>query len=391
MATIGIDASRANVGHRTGTEWYIFNLLKELTQIIPAEHSVVLYTKEELRNDFGKLPANWSNQVLRWPPKLLWTQMRMSLHMLRKKHRPDILFIPAHTIPVKHPKKTVYVAHDLGFERYEDIYSHSYIGGPIMNIAVRIATLGKYSTNELDYHRWSMQFAIKHAAKIIAISQFTKSELQDVYQVPDSKIAVVHNGFSGNDYKPVVQQSAQPPYLLFVGRIEHKKNILNLIEAFAILKKQYHIPHILQLAGSPGNGFKEIEQRVAQHGLQADVQFTGYVPQSEMNTLMSGADAFVFPSHYEGFGIPVLEALACNTLVACSDIAPLREVGGSACKYFNKDIPTSMADTIFNLINLPPDQKLQLRDAGQEQVAQFSWNACANNTWQVLESVLQSS
>lgn len=391
MATIGIDASRANVENRTGTEWYIYNLLRKFKDIISTEHRVVLYTKEPLRADFGKLPVNWSNQVLRWPPKLLWTQARMSIHMLRKKNRPDLLFIPAHTIPLVHPKKTVYVAHDLGFERHEDIYSHSYIGGRLMNIAVKLMTLGKYSTNELDYHRWSMQFAIKHAAKIIAISEFTKQELQTVYNVPDTQIAVVHNGFSSEDYTPVNVDRAQPPYLLFVGRIEHKKNILNLVEAFGLLKKEYKIPHILKLAGSPGNGYEEIKERIAKYALQHDIEFTGYVPQSQMNTLMSGADVFVFPSHYEGFGIPILEALACNTLVACSDIPPLREVGGTSCNYFDKDVPKSIADTIYSVIHLRPEQKQHLQEAGQMRVKQFFWQTCANNTWQVLESVLQLS
>ncbi len=389
MTTIGIDASRANVENRTGTEWYIYNLLLQLKNIIPPEYRVVLYTKEALRTDFGELPKNWSNQILRWPPKLLWTQARMSIHMLRKKNRPDVLFIPAHTIPVIHPKKTVYVAHDLGFERHENIYSHLYIGGRFMNALVRIATFGKYSTNELDYHRWSMQFAISHAAKIIAISEFTKNELQDVYNVPDKQIAVVHNGFSQEDYKAVDVQPAQPPYLLFVGRIEHKKNILNLVEAFVILKQRYKIPHILKLVGSPGNGYEEIQEQIQTNELQNSVQFTGYVPQSDMNRVMSGADVFIFPSHYEGFGIPVLEALACNTLVACSDIPALREIGGTDCSYFNKDIPKSIADTIYNVLNLPSDQKAHMRASGQRRIQQFTWRKCAINTWQVLESVLQ--
>ena len=129
MYTIGIDASRANVEHRTGTEWYIYNLLHQFKTTIPKSYRVILYTKEPLRQDVLPLPENWENQVLRWPPKLLWTQLRMSLTMLRSSRRPDVLFIPAHTIPVIHPKNTIYVAHDLGFERYAELYANTYIGG----------------------------------------------------------------------------------------------------------------------------------------------------------------------------------------------------------------------------------------------------------------------
>lgn len=391
MAIIGIDASRANVEQRTGTEWYIYSLLRELTTIIPAEHKVVLYTKEPLRSDFGVFPSQWTNQVLRWPPQLLWTQLRLSLKMLRKRSRPDILFIPAHTIPMIHPRKTVYVAHDLGFERFSELYSRSYIGGSIMNALVRIGTLGVYGTSELDYHRWSMQFAIRHATKVIAISKFTKSELQEVYKVPSNQISVVYNGFSSQDYKPVTTPPSVPPYILFVGRLEYKKNIPNLIDAFAILKQKYHLPHQLTLIGTPGFGFSEIQKRIIWHGLDKDVLMPGYVAQSHMPTLMSGAAAFVFPSHYEGFGIPILEALACNALVVCSDIPVLREIGQNACRYFDKDDSRSIARVIAETLQLSEAEKLQMHQAGQQRVTDFSWRACAQNTWQVLQSVLQLS
>ena len=103
--TIGIDASRANLKKKTGTEWYAFYLIEELKKVIPAEYRVILYSKEPLQGDLGKLPVNWKNKVLNWPPKFLWTQMRMSLEMLKFWSRPNILFVPAHTIPIVHPKK----------------------------------------------------------------------------------------------------------------------------------------------------------------------------------------------------------------------------------------------------------------------------------------------
>ncbi|MFA6474620.1 MAG: glycosyltransferase family 1 protein [Patescibacteria group bacterium] len=385
MITIGIDASRANVRQRTGTEWYCYYLLKNFARIYdPTQHHIVLYLKEPLVADLKDLPADWEIRILRWPPKLLWTQLRLSLTMLVPWLRPDVLFIPAHTIPLIHVRNTVYVAHDLGFERNAALYANTYIGGKILHWLIKILTLGKYGTTELDYHRYSMRFAVRHAKKIITISEFTKHELQNCYTVSDHKIAVVHNGYDRTSYyetpnKVTMTQS----YLFFVGRIELKKNINNLILAFAELKHTRHIPEQLWLAGQPGFGYEQITQLVKDQKLERDVKFLGYTEASALPDLMRQASAFIFPSHYEGFGIPVLEALAVGTKVACSDIGALREVGGEACWFFNQTDPHHMAQTILTC--LQADQSVA-RQKSLTQVKQFSWERCAEQTWQVLLS-----
>lgn len=390
MKVIGIDASRANTTERTGTEWYIFNLIQQLKQLIPTDqYKVILYTKEPLLDDLLPLPTNWINQVLHWPPQLLWTQLRMSFTMLRPSKRPDLLFIPAHTIPIIHPRNSVYVAHDLGFERIPELYSNAYIGGRLMNALVRIGTLGHYSTNELDYHRWSMRFAVKHAKKIIAISEFTRSELMSLYNASSGMVTVIHNGMSNTDYTPLPSVPLpEQPYILYVGRIEHKKNILKLVEAFSECKQRFHIPHQLMLVGSPGYGYEEIAQTIKQHNLESDVIQPGYVPQAKMNLLMNQASAFVFPSQYEGFGIPVLEALSAGIPVACSDIPPLREIGGNACWYFDQRNSVAMAETIVSALRASHDERERKQQIGFETVKQFTWERCALQTWQVLQTIV---
>ncbi|MDP3971186.1 MAG: glycosyltransferase family 1 protein [bacterium] len=391
MRVIGIDASRANIKKRTGTEWYIFNLLNQLKDIIPQDnYKVILYTKEPLLEDLLPLPKNWENVVLRWSPKLMWTQIRMSIAMLRFWSRPDILFIPAHTIPIIHPKRSVYVAHDLGFENSPELYANSYIGGSIVNFIVRVFTFGKYSTSELDYHRWSMNFAAKHASKIITISEFTKSELKSRYQIEDSKILVVHNGFSSHEYHPVPDTNNQKQYILYIGRLEHKKNIVNLIKAFNILRNKYKLNHQLYLVGSPGNGYENIKSEILKHNLHDVVQELGYVEQDKMNVLMNDASLFIFPTNYEGFGIPILEALATGTTVVCSDIPPLKEVCEDACIYFNHHDPESIAAKMNSAINLSEIDRKQLSDVGFERVKFFSWQKCADKTWKALKSELDA-
>lgn len=393
MITIGIDASRANVTKRTGTEWYIFNLLQQFKQLIPENFRVIIYTKEPLLADLHPLPANWQNCVLHWPPRLLWTQLRLSFAMLKWWSRPDILFIPAHTIPLIHPKKTIYVAHDLGFERYAELYANNYIGGAWMNRLIRLLSFGQYNTSELDYHRWSMRFAAHHAFKIITISKFTKQELQHFYSIPEEKITVVYNGFSAQDYPPVQPELTKTvaPYLLFIGRIEHKKNIVNLIKAFSIVHHEFHLPHTLKLIGMPGFGYEDILHEIKQQAVTETVELCGYIPQTQMHQVMKQAAVFVFPSNYEGFGIPILEAMSTGTIVACSDIPALREIGGEVPYYFDKDNPTIMAQTIVTAVRNTSVIQAERRTLGYQRVQQFSWQRCAQQTWQVIQESISPS
>lgn len=168
--TIGIDASRANKKEKTGTEWYSYYLIQHLKKIIPPQYRVILYAKEPLTDGLEILPANWQSKVLNWPPKFLWTQWRLSLEMLF--HPVDLLFVPAHTISLIHPKKTVTVCHDIGFVRFPQYYS----------------------VKERMYHRFTMWLALKCAKIIITPSQFTKNEIMDVYKVSEKKIKVIYHG-----------------------------------------------------------------------------------------------------------------------------------------------------------------------------------------------------
>lgn len=388
MKTIGIDASRANVRHRTGTEWYCFHLLHELAKLISTdEYRVVLYVKEPLVEDMQALAQHWEVRVLRWPPRLLWTQLRLSLHLLRRKQRPDILFIPAHTIPLIHPKRTVYVAHDLGFERQPQLYANTYIGGRFMNLLVRIGSFGRYGTSELDYHRWSMRFAAQQASKIITISQFTKTELQHFYTVPNERIAVVYNGYNPATLLPVTA-TIERDLFLYIGRIEHKKNIANLIEAFALYKKNHNDKRKLCLIGQLGYGQEDILEKIRDHQLVNDVILPGYVSQTALTSYWQRAIAFVFPTNYEGFGIPILEAMSAGTVVVCSDIPPLREVGDDACIYFDHKSPAAMAQAMAQAAGLSSDERQHYLAAGQKRVVLFSWQRCAQQTWQVIKAQL---
>jgi glycosyltransferase involved in cell wall biosynthesis len=379
---IGIDASRANQAQKTGTEWYSFYLIQKLKEIIPEEYKVILYSKEKLRGGLEDLPKNWQSKVLNWPIKFLWTQLRFSLAMLKFWSRPDLLFVPAHTIPVIHPKKTVLVAHDIGFEKYPDLYSDKKIGPS--------------HATELDYHRWAMRFAVRHAHHIITVSQFSKKEIIDFYHYPKDKISVVHNGFANNSYFPLTLEERKNsvqilnkynlkiPYFLFIGRLEYKKNIPRLIEAYNILKNKYKIQHKLVLIGSKSFKYELIENKINKYQLKTDIIEPGYVEQEDMNIIMNFADLFVLPSQYEGFGIPVLEAMAAGTAVVCSNIPPLKEIAGLAANYFNPHDENEIAKIIYETLN----NKEYLIKEGFICAKKYSYQKCAENIWNILHNII---
>ncbi|PJA93039.1 MAG: hypothetical protein CO132_04765 [Candidatus Kerfeldbacteria bacterium CG_4_9_14_3_um_filter_45_8] len=391
---IGIDASRANRQHRTGTEWYSFHVIQELKKIIPGDQRVVLYTKEELRDDLAELPSNWSSKVLRWSPGLLWTQLRLSWEMLW--HAPDVLYIPAHTIPLVHPKKIVLVVHDVGFARTNDLYDPKQIGygssvsKRIIDFAVRLITLGRYGASEGDYHRFSMNMAKAHASVILTVSNFSRDEILEVYpDISAEKVLVAHNGFHEREESAQFSDEVlrrlmiNRPFVFYMGRLEEKKNIPRLIRAWA---KARPSGYQLVLGGTSGFGADRIEDEIVKAGLEDSVVRTGWLEDEDATVLLKEATLFVLPSLYEGFGIPVLEAMAAGTPVICSDIVPLHEVAGEAAAFFDPLDEGSMAEVIKRVLN-SVEEKESLVKAGFERIPLFSWTKTAQSTWQAICSV----
>jgi len=416
---IGIDASRANRQHKSGTEWYAFYLIKHLAKIDP-DNQYILYTDYPLSDGLDDLTSdsfqskqnipkfdsngyqiitshhnNFKAKVLNWPFKFFWTLGRLSLEMIT--HKPDVLFVPAHTLPLIHPKKSVVTIHDIGFKRQTKLYTKDKLGykSKILHTLVTLFTLGRHRPTQIDYLDWSTKFALNHAQKIITISNFSKAELIDVYKANPSQITVVYNGYNDNIYKQLSSEKTEitlarngitRPYIFYVGRLEKKKNISNLIEAFALLKQNHpEIHHKLILVGNASYGFDEIKYNISEYNLDHEVIMTGWINELYMPDIFNGADAFVFPSNYEGFGIPLLQAMACGTPIIASDISPVREVTDGAALLFNPDQTADIADKIFKLVTSPGLQK-DLSVKGLTRVKNFNWEKCAQETLKVIIS-----
>ncbi len=416
---IGIDASRANRDHKSGTEWYSYYLIKQLAAI-DKDNQYILYADQPLkdglldldcrevgcsRRDFEfedgyqKLISphnNFRGKILGWPFRFFWTQGRLSLEMIA--HRPDVLFVPAHALPLIHPKNSVVTIHDIGYKYDQALYSQEKIGyqSPAWDWLALALTGGRHHATSLDYLDWSTGYTLKHAQKIITISDFSKQELIKHYQADKKKISVVHNGYNddlfhgGYDTKYISSvldaYGLEQPFIFYVGRLEKKKNIAALVEAYALARQNHGLKHKLYLVGDASFGYDEIKYLINEFNVDGEVVTTGWVEERHLPCIFAGADAFIFPTKYEGFGIPLLQAMASGTPIAASDTAAIPEIAGEAALLFNPDNVRDMSEKIAAIVQNEPLRN-KLKEAGLERVKQFSWEKCARETLKILESV----
>lgn len=396
---IGIDASRANLSHKTGTEWYSWYVIQELKKIIPSEHRVILYSREPLRGELAQMPAHWKSKVLKWPPQVLWTQLRLSLELLL--HRVDVLYISAHTLPLIGGKKNVSVIHDVGFMRNTALYNTTHVTRvrssltkKFLNVAVRMVTLGKYSASERDYHRFAFFWALKKSNAIITISQFSFHEIEAcAYDESVSRrMRVIYNGFvrrtvPHNAHDRVARLGLTRPYILTLGRVEEKKNMLRCVESFSGMLEEERWNGDLVCVGSFGYGADRIRARVDELRIADRVHFLEWQDEETVAALLSRADVFYFPTVYEGFGMPVVEALDLGIPVACSDIPPLKEIAQDAAVFFDPLSVEDMANALVRITSEDTDTRTARSARGKNIAQHFSWSTTAEQTWEVITSV----
>ena len=365
---IGIDASRANEEQKTGVGSYAYNVILQLKKEIPPHVKVILYSREQLKGDLGTLPENWENKVLNWAPKYLWTQIRMSLEMLF--HKPDILFVPAHVFPVIRPKRTVMMVHDVAAMRFPEGYNFF----------------------QQWYSLWSAKKAEKKLWKIIVPSKFTKEELLELQKGDSNKIHVVHHGYN-NDYKKIIdieelnytkdKYKITKPFLLSVSRLEEKKNTVGIIKSFNILKETEDVQ--LVLIGNPGFGYPEVIKEIGSSKFKEDIIQPGWVSQEDIVRLLNSADVFVFPSLYEGFGLPALEAFACGAPVVTSIGHAVEEVVEGSALCVDARGYSDIADAIKKLLN-NEGLRESLINQGYHRLEHFSWEKTGKETADILLS-----
>lgn len=244
-----------------------------------------------------------------------------------------------------------------------------------------------------DHLRKGMPYSMKRSDKVLTVSQFSKREIQKLLDVPEDKIAVVYNAPSISlnkvDFETLKKKfSIKQNYLLFVGNIEPRKNISRLLRAFELLKKRTGISHQLVIAGGKGWQNEKIFDEAAKIHCKHDVIFTGYVSAEEKNTLYENASAFVFPSLYEGFGIPPLEAMTWGCPVVCAEAASLPEVVGNAACMVDPQSFESIADGMEKVLN-DDEYRIALIHNGYLRAKFFTWENSASQFTNVCKEILE--
>ena len=271
------------------------------------------------------------------------------------------------------PCPTVTTIHDLSFKRYPEFFGLK--DRWLLNRAVK--------------------YAKKHAAMIIAPSEFTKKELVTLYGVDPEKIAVTYEG-NDDQFRTMIEKEAvqsvaekygiEGPYVLTVGIIQPRKNLHRLLEGFAQFKQAHPCEHKLVIVGKYGWKETGLEKKTKDLSLDSEVLLTGYVPYEDLPALYSAADVFVYPSVYEGFGLPPLEAMACGTPVITGNQASLPEIVGEAGLMVDPFDSDAFADALERVL-FDRLLRAEMFALGLDQVGNFSWDAMARQTLAIYHKV----
>ena len=299
--------------------------------------------------------------------RVFWEHFILPIQL--RKLKASVVHFWGNTISFWSPIPVILTIHDLSWHFYDTLFPNS------------------VSKSKIIYLRHLVSYSARRALKIITDSGFSKRELISVLGLPASKITVIP--LAGRDewqsaFHNSTLRKNEPPIILSVATMSLHKNLITLLKAFQSLKISYKIPHQLVLIGMPGIGYETILEQV--HSVRSDVLVTGRVSDAELFEYYQKSDLYVFPSLYEGFGIPVLEAMQNGVPVVCSNTASLPEVAGNAAVLFNPMDVNSLIDAILSVLN-SPEKRQQLIDLGIEQAMSFSWRRTAQETLKVYQQV----
>ena len=366
---IAIHCAELDAARVDGTRVYLSEVLKRLGALAP-EVRFHLFHRGEWNPELA--PPHFPNYIEHVLPEgRHWTQTRFTRAI--RALRPEVVWMPIQTVPFGLPKSTkvVVTAHDLAFEVYPETFPWQ----------------------DRWRHRLFSRFALWRADRVIAITEATKRDIGRLMPGVDvQKISVVHHGFDGRRFAPglnendriVLERFQLEPnsYILYVGALQPRKNLVRLLEAFALAKRE--VPEMkLALVGARAWLWESIERAARQHDFHEDIILTGAVNAEDLPSWYRGARVFVYPSLYEGFGIPLLEAFASGVPVLTANNSSLSEVGGEAPRYASA---TDVPEIARQLVTLWRDEAVRRRciERGLLRAQDFSWDRCAAETLAVL-------
>ena len=374
---IGIDGNEANVKNRVGSNVYAFQLLWNIFNIQRKSEKKIRFKIYLKKKPLGDLPEKgdwWQYKILK--PSALFTQLRLPLQLYLEKKKPDVFFTPGHYAPRVSPVPTVISIMDLAFLRFP----------------------GQFRRKDLyQLINWT-KYSVNNASHIFTISEFSKKEIIYFYNYPKEKITVTYPGTNNSELQNPKSKTKIKNlklkiknYFLYIGTLQPRKNLITLIEAFKKINSSQNSELSklkLVIVGKKGWMYEEIFGKVKQLRLEDKVIFTGFVSEEEKTALLKNAIAYVLPSLYEGFGIPVIEAMQAGCPVVISRNSSLPEVGGEAAEYIqNPQKVDSIQKSMQKMVKLAPEERNKLIKKGYSQAQKFSWERCAKKTLEILQKL----
>lgn len=365
---VALDANEANVASRVGTGQYCYHVLIQWYKEKGIDFH--LYHRDPLQGDMPGEDEHWHYHQV--GPSRAWLRFGLPLNLFLSGRHFDAFWSPAHYAPTYTAGSSVVTIHDLAYEYFPDLF---------------------LSHDLYKLKNWSRS-SVKNASHVIAVSEATKQDLIKLYNTPEDKITVVHNGYDADVFnlKPKISPELlsnydlrSTNYILFLGTIQPRKNAIKLVQAFHLLKESGYKGKLV-IAGSIGWLADETLAVIKNSPEACDIVMTGYVTDLVRKTLYTYADVYVLPSLYEGFGVPAIEAIACGAPVAAANNSSLPEVVGDAGVLFNATDPADIARAITEIQASRPDYvKLSLARAKH-----FSWEKCARETLEVISQVARA-
>jgi glycosyltransferase involved in cell wall biosynthesis len=376
---IGIDIR--NIGKkRTGDEAVFFNLVKSLSGIDKINEYILFsdICDEKIIEDISDSlkindKANFQIVCLKTANKFTWNFWTLPRYL--RKNTVDI-YLTQYITPFFVPKKIkiITIIHDISFNFYPKLIKWT----------------------DLLFLKLLIPMSLRRADEIIGVSKFTHDEIIKYYKTDPKKVDWIRNAVSedflrqdvsGEKMKAVKEKYGLPEkYILYLGTLQPRKNIPALVEAYGLEKNTLSDTKLV-IAGGKGYNFDQvIESSIKKYGLDKKVIMPGFVDEEDKAALIKSAEIFVFPSLYEGFGIPILEAMAVGVPAIVSDIAPHREIAENAVLYFNPSVPRELASKMTGLLDDPTARK-KLEDKGLGQAGKFSWKKTAEKMVKIFKSL----
>lgn len=367
---IAIDATLMGPG-MSGIGYSIEHLARALAETGEIAEIILLSNRSPVRSQDLPNPIRWECRR-RFPLRAPW--MQVLLPSIIRRAGVDLTHYPNFLAPVMYEHPYVVTFHDMSIYKYPE----------------SVTWKKRYMTRAL------LPRVAAGARAILTVTEAMRGDIHEILGIPFEKIFAVHHAPGDRFHRYAREREAGTvphrndelaPYILFVGNVEPRKNLIRLLDGFEMLKSETDLPHELRLVGGAGwnNGSLRAKLRAMNH--REAVRFLGYVPAEDLPALYANAAVFVFPSVYEGFGVPPLEAMCCGTPVVASDIAAHREVLADAARLVDPLGPRAIAEGIRSVLS-DPDLAAALRRKGSERVKRFTWAQTARGTLKVYRKAL---